>query len=215
MSPRRSTSSSASSPSSPSPTTPPSSPTSPTSSSADPTAASLLFQPPSGPEPLAETPSSSPEPPLPDDGPDSGSATPSSETDEPSYAGDEQPKRPQLPRASKRKLIPAARTAVQTIGGIVHQVLTVEESLEREYQLFLPDEEDVEAIAEPLAGLASRRVPEGAGDPDVADLLQLAVGLAGYVVKQLHKRSAIRALRRQLQNPPPVDHAAGTEEAAA
>jgi hypothetical protein len=109
-------------------------------------------------------------------------------------------------RRLKRSLVPRARTVVTAVGGVLHQVLTVDGSLEREHELYLPDEDDVEAIAEPLAGLASRRLPEGAGDPDVEDLISLAFGVAGYVVKQLALRSQIRAYKRQLAQTATVDH---------
>lgn len=106
-------------------------------------------------------------------------------------------------RKRRRELVPVMETAVRTVGGLAHATLTVEGTPERDAELYLPDSEDVEAISEPLAGLASRRLPAGPENPDVSDLIGLAVGLVGYVVKQLRKRSAARAAKLPA---PEVDH---------
>lgn len=95
-------------------------------------------------------------------------------------------------RKRKRELLAPARAAVATAGGVAHTLLTADGTIERAEGLFLPDQDDVNAIAEPLAGLASRRVPEGVENPDVGDVIALVMGVVGYVVKQLGKRAALR-----------------------
>lgn len=90
-------------------------------------------------------------------------------------------------RQRARELAPVLAAAVATVGGFAHQLLTDDGTPEREAGLYLPDDEDQAAISEPLAGLASRRLPEGVDNPDVTDLAQLAMGVVGYVVKQRAK----------------------------
>lgn len=95
-------------------------------------------------------------------------------------------------RARARAFLPTARRGVIAVGGVVHQALTVEGTPENDLGLYLPDEDDVEAIATPLAGLAARRVPAEAANPDITDLIGLAFGVVGYVLKQLAQRDSIR-----------------------
>lgn len=94
-------------------------------------------------------------------------------------------------KAKARALLPASRQAVLTAGTVAHTVLTQPETLERAEGLFLPDDEDVEAIATPLASIAARRVPDAATNPDVNDGVALVLGLVNYVVKQLAKRAQL------------------------
>ncbi len=112
-------------------------------------------------------------------------------------------------RARARELAPVFAAAVATIGGIAHQLLTEEGSPEREAGLYVPDEEDQAAISEPLAGLASRRVPEGADNPDVLDLAQLAMGVVGYVVKQRDKAAQLARARFYAEDQADEQAAAG------
>jgi hypothetical protein len=103
---------------------------------------------------------------------------------------------PSIARGWKQRaeqLLPTTRAGVETAGGVLHSFLTVEDSPEQLHGLYLPDEDDVDAIAVPLAGLASRRVPAEAANPDVTDLIGLAFGVVGYVMKQLRKRAHLRA----------------------
>jgi hypothetical protein len=81
---------------------------------------------------------------------------------------------------------------VNTAGGIAHSLLTRADTLEREAGLWLPDQDDVDTIADPLASLAARRAPEGSDNPDYTDLVRVVVGVAGYVVKQLRRRAELR-----------------------
>lgn len=92
-------------------------------------------------------------------------------------------------KARLRELREMARAAVATAGGIAHRFLTREDSPEREVGLFVPDDDDVKAIGDPLASLASRRMPEGAGNPDTVDIVRAVLGLVTYATKQLEKKA--------------------------
>lgn len=198
-SPRRSTSSAKPS-ESPTPDPSPTFSSSPSSSpSPEPMEApksTFLFQEPSAshPSPLEADPQST----SPDEGPLSDPADDSASAAR-SILG-------KSPKKLRRDFLPHVKTAVSAIGQVLHQVLTAEDSLERDALLYVPDDDDVQAIAEPIAGLASRRLPEGAADPDAADLIALAIGLGGYVVKQLTLRAQIRAHKKQLSRSVEVDH---------
>lgn len=109
-------------------------------------------------------------------------------------------------RERLRALKKTAEAAVATAGGFAHRFLTRPATLPRESGLWLPDEDDVEAISDPLASLASRRTPKGAENPDVTDLIRLALGLVGYVAKQLDQLEQLRAYQHEEPQPaPPPD----------
>ncbi|MBM7510056.1 hypothetical protein JOE61_003870 [Nocardioides salarius] len=98
------------------------------------------------------------------------------------------------------------RQAVATAGGAAHQFLTRDGTPERDAGLYLPDDDDLEAISDPLAGLASRRAPSGVENPDVTDLVRLVLGVVGYAVKQLNTRAAIATYYAEEPQPaPPAD----------
>jgi len=167
---------------SPSPSSPPPPPPSP----------SLLFSstPPPDPMVLDSPPDLHPSWTTPDEHPsprldgDSGSDTPSTAK--------------RSGRVKLRELRTLAREVVKTAGGLASQILTAPGTAERVYGLYLPDQDDVVAIGDPLASLASRRVPEGADNPDVSDLVRLAFGLLMYGVKQRDKAFQLRDVE-----PPP------------
>lgn len=128
--------------------------------------------------------------------PDRGSpsATPST---------DEQKKTPRLGKAALRRL---AERAVLRAGAIVHVALTVAGTLESQMGLWVPDQEDVADIADPIAGLVGRRIPAGTGkNPDLEDGLMLAAAIATYIGKQLALRTQLRAAAAAV----PVDQTAG------
>lgn len=95
--------------------------------------------------------------------------------------------------ARKRAVLEVVTTALVTAGGMAHQLLTREGSGARQIGLFLPDEDDLEAIGDPAAGIASRRAPAGVENPDVSDGVRLALGVFGYVMKQRAKLAALAA----------------------
>lgn len=110
-------------------------------------------------------------------------------------------------RARLRELRGVCATAVLTAGGIAATILTREGTPEREVGMWVPDEDDVDAISDPLASLASRRLPEGAENPDVTDLVRLGAGLLGYFIKQRAKRAELVAMYEP-EPEQPEDHAA-------
>lgn len=127
----------------------------------------------------------------------------------PSHVGDDPASAsppPSIGKAKLRELRDVARRAVETIGGVAHQLLTREDTPERQVALYVPDAEDVEAISEPLAGLASRRLPEGPENPDIADLIKLGVGLLGYALKQRIKRSQVARMYAEAARQVSIDH---------
>lgn len=160
------------------------------SPSPDPTQTSLLF---------GATPSPAPQP-----GEKDQPWTPEWSSDDAPASADDAPASPSAPRSTKarlRALTETTRQGVRTAGGFLHMQLTRPETPERDFGLYLPDDDDVEAIAAPLASLASRRVPEGVANPDVTDLLQLVLGVASYVAKQ---RGLVADLRARFGPPPSV-----------
>jgi hypothetical protein len=171
--------------------------------------------PPSSPTPSLDT--SSPEPTSPLFSSSRSTTSPTSPTPPPSYDSPSDPSdeldddfgSPDLSTADQaltahgwrkraNELLPTTQAAVMTFGGIAHEYLTVDGTIERQEGLYLPDEDDVDAIATPLSGLAARRVPADAANPDIADLIGLLIGVGGYVVKQLRRRRELRAVRVQL-----------------
>lgn len=174
--------------------------------SPDPTPTSPLFSAPRSPEPL--TPETDPAwSPSPDESGASEAA---------GYLGtaSEAPSTRSVKAAARerlRALKKTAEAAVATAGGFAHRFLTRPSTLERESGLWLPDEDDVEAISDPLASLASRRTPKGAENPDVTDLIRLALGVVSYVAKQLDQLEQLRAYQpNEPQGAPPAGEGVGT-----
>ncbi|NUP79733.1 MAG: hypothetical protein HOV96_19530 [Nonomuraea sp.] len=137
--------------------------------------------------------------------PDSPFGTPS--TADPSAKKADPPRR--ITRASVRKY---AGIAVAMVLGYVADTLTKPDSIERHAGMWQPDDEDLTDMADPVAGLVARRIPQSAGkviNPDVEDGLVLALALTKYLGKQWQRRQAIKAaLAAQ-----PVDLTAGDVEA--
>ncbi len=126
--------------------------------------------------------------------PHPSSETPTEHPSSDAGAGSVSPPPSTSRRNRKRELLDVAKALVETVTGFAHEFLTAEGSLERQAGLYLADGDDVKAISDPLAGLGSRRMPEGAENPDVADMVRLALGTAVYVAKQVRTRTAIRRM---------------------
>lgn len=169
---------------------------------------SPFFQPSSRPsQPTSEDtsnpqPESFPSPEMPSDPADDGSDS-RSQSDRSKTTG----------RPSIRELAKVTKTAVATVTGVVHQLLTAEGTLEREAGLWLADSDDISAIGDPLASIAARRLPEGAQDPETGDIVRLVLGVAGYLGKNLMQRRGIRATYAAGVTPP--DETAQPDEAPA
>lgn len=95
-----------------------------------------------------------------------------------------------------------AKRLVMVAGKIAQQRLTMPDSIERADNLWMPDEEDAQDIANPIAGLVARRIPAGAagasGNPDVEDGIFLLVAVVAYVLKQVERRQSLRQLYSQV-----------------
>lgn len=98
----------------------------------------------------------------------------------------------------KRELKKLCGHAVMTVGGMLNAFLTAADTPERDGGLWVPDRQDVGDIADPVAGLASRRrLPEGVDDnPDAADLVRLVMALGAYVGKQLRRKTELGGIPR-------------------
>ena len=97
----------------------------------------------------------------------------------------------------KRLIRDAARAAVLVLGTFAHAALARDE-VAQAVELGLADADDAEAIGDPLANLANRRVgPVGAAaSPDAADVIMAVVGIVTYGLKQFGKWQAARDLRK-------------------
>jgi hypothetical protein len=162
------------------------------------------FQPPPAPDgEIAEAslPGWSPPPPPPPglrnpDQPQDQGQEPASDSGDGSGSG----QTPRLTPASFKKKSSAYATVAEALlvalGGLANKTLTPEE----DESTFIPDEDDRRDIAKPLGSLAARRIPLGDAEgslSDLADLGQLAVGVAVYAAKSLTGWLGSRAERRR------------------
>lgn len=136
-------------------------------------------------------------PSLPDDASPSPSDEPRDELPDPSDAPPRSSKGSSGNALSKRTLRDAIRQGVLMGGAVAHQLLPRNQA-EREVGLYLADEDDAQAIGDPLASIAHRRggLGEAAANPDVADAIAALIGLALYVAKQIGRYAAARELRQ-------------------
>lgn len=111
---------------------------------------------------------------------------------------------------SKRTLRDAIRHGVLMAGSIAHQVLARQEAQQR-VGLYLADEDDAQAIGDPVTNIVHRHGGIGAaGNPDLADAIAAMIGLALYGTKQLARFAEARMLaaeQRPVQEQPPADEA--------
>ena len=71
---------------------------------------------------------------------------------------------------------------------------------EIEAGIFVPSEEEAEAIATPAVSIISKQgIGSGVGDSNAGDFVNLAVGLASYLGNHFRNRATIRAAIRQAQ----------------
>lgn len=84
--------------------------------------------------------------------------------------------------------------ALVAVGTFLHNRMTPGD----DNDVWLPDEQDAEAIASPLGSLAARRAPIEKGEAsDIADALTALVGAAGYALKNVERMREWRAWKRQ------------------
>jgi hypothetical protein len=103
---------------------------------------------------------------------------------------------------SKAAMRDAARQGVKIAGTTAHELLVHDEA-GAAVGLYLADDDDAEAIGDPLANIAYRRGGLGAvANPDLADALAAMVGLALYAMKQLQRRRLAKQLRNRPSTAP-------------
>ena len=99
---------------------------------------------------------------------------------------------------TKAILRKAARALVEVVGGYANEYLA-RDAAAQAVDLYVADEEDQEAIGDPLAEIAHRHGKMGEfANPDVSDAIDAMIGLTIYAVKLLAKRKRAKELRRQL-----------------
>jgi hypothetical protein len=134
-------------------------------------------------------PPSSPEPGRPGEGSETGSATDGSDRDRQRRSSS--PGRTTNPLA----FVEPIEAGVNGISALANELLTADDT-EREYGVYLADEQDAHGIAVPTSRMLSRRMREdGVLNPDLADAIAAFVALAGYVSKVFRRRAEIRRLR--------------------
>lgn len=87
------------------------------------------------------------------------------------------------------------------VTALANELLTVDDA-EREYGVYIADEQDAHGIAVPTSRMLSRRMREdGVLNPDLADAIAAFVALAGYVSKVFRRRAELRRLRATDEQP--------------
>lgn len=91
-----------------------------------------------------------------------------------------------------------AAAAVMAVSGLLNERLALDE----EDETWLADEHDTKAIGDPAGRLVARKMPlpEGTDTTDLADVIEIAIGAGGYLLKNLMARaSELRERRRMLR----------------
>jgi hypothetical protein len=102
----------------------------------------------------------------------------------------------ELPKGSlagRGELASTVRAGVTAATSAAHELLADDDA--KSLGAFLAEDDEVDGIADAAAGLLSRRVPAGVGNPDVTDLVKLGLILAGYIGRQFRIRRQIKAMR--------------------
>lgn len=95
--------------------------------------------------------------------------------------------------AARGELASTVRAGVTAATSAAHELLADDDA--KSLGAFLAEDDEVDGIADAAAGLLSRRVPAGVGNPDVTDLVKLGLILAGYIGRQFRIRRQIKAMR--------------------
>jgi hypothetical protein len=97
---------------------------------------------------------------------------------------------------SKETIRELAHDLVIGAGEAAHERFARDDAA-RQVGLWLTDDADAENIGDPLVRIVARRDPLGAaGNPDVADAIAAAVGVAVFGWRQLQRWNAARRIRR-------------------
>jgi hypothetical protein len=134
----------------------------------------------------------------------------------PSTASTDRKSTPGLPRLDRAQVQAFTRIAgviFTAAGALLNKRLRAHE----QDPSFLPDDDDIEAVAPPLGRIGARHggIPGGESVSDVSDAIEAVIGLAFYGIKNITRRAAARADRRPVQAAPQVDDQADEQAAAA
>lgn len=101
------------------------------------------------------------------------------------------------PKKLKALIVEGARALVMMAGAAAHQSLARSETA-KALEMWTADDDDAEAIGDPLAGMANRRLGDvvNASGPDAEDIIGALIGIATYGIKQYRKWMAGREMRR-------------------
>lgn len=111
------------------------------------------------------------------------------------FGGGELPPRSEEPRSSTRvstsdvaTYATAAGIAFSTVGAVLHARLAAGSD-----GIFMPEQEDVEAVCTPLGRIAARHSPLKGGEAtDLSDGIEAMVGVAGYGIKNVSRLAEFR-----------------------
>lgn len=108
-------------------------------------------------------------------------------------------------RAAERAQQAAARKAVRMTATMLHARLARDEAAQAA-GVFLMDDDTAEGIADPLARIAARHLPDDSAiaNPDVADGISAMMGIADYV-RLIVEQQQLAAQLRVGAAPEPVD----------
>lgn len=99
-------------------------------------------------------------------------------------------------KATRDGVLELVGGALELIGRAL-QARTVPPATFGPNEVWIPDAQDQETIAGSIANMTARRIPTGLGaDSDVADLLTLTAGTAGYAIKNGRAAAAYRRAYR-------------------
>jgi len=113
-------------------------------------------------------------------------------TSSPTSSGSGEP-----PQKIKDLIVEGGRALVLMAGAFAHQSLARSETA-RAAEMWTTDDDDAEAIGDPLAGMANRRLGAiaNASSPDAEDIIGAVVGIVTYGIKQYRKWQTARRLRQ-------------------
>lgn len=170
----------------------------PRTSPIPPSRVSPLFQAPATPEPRSSSPSPQ-DSPAPSPSPSDAVAAPSWSTDAPDdpigLSAAEPSDTPSTGKGfnvSKAGLKAGVGAGFRQLCKLVGAFVGTQ--LEREYDVWKPDAEDVEDVARPATSIIYRRLPDDAKSGDVIDLLAVAFAVVGYLGKSMARRAELRAV---------------------
>jgi hypothetical protein len=124
--------------------------------------------------------------------------TPDSSTSEPGAPYADAPAQPSDTRSTgDLKLSKAGLRSAIAAGfksGCRLLAVFVASQQERDYDVWVPDAEDVEGVSRPAANIVYRRLPDEAKGGDLIDVVSLGLALVGYGAKNMQRRAQLRTV---------------------